>query len=77
MMQARHTGKIILRWPAAVQTGHPACSGTELVSGGLGGIALRLCADRVRRGCRHLLLLARRQPAAEEAALLEDLRQQG
>ena len=60
MMQARHTGKIILRWPAAVQTGHPACSGTELVSGGLGGIALRLCADRVRRGCRHLLLLARR-----------------
>ena len=77
MMQARHTGKIILRWPAAVQTGHPACSGTELVSGGLGGTALRLCADRVRRGCRHLLLLARRQPAAEEAALLEDLRQQG
>lgn len=77
MMQARHTGKIILRWPTAVQTGHPACSGTELVSGGLGGIALRLCADRVRRGCRHLLLLARRQPAAEEAALLEDLRQQG
>ncbi|WP_337617991.1 MDR/SDR family oxidoreductase, partial [Desulfovibrio sp.] len=77
MMQARHTGKIILRWPAAVQTGHPACPGTELVSGGLGGIALRLCADRVRRGCRHLLLLARRQPAAEEAALLEDLRQQG
>ncbi|WP_448339999.1 SDR family NAD(P)-dependent oxidoreductase [Desulfovibrio piger] len=77
MMQARHTGKIILRWPAAVQTGHSACSGTELVSGGLGGIALRLCADRVRRGCRHLLLLARRQPAAEEAALLEDLRQQG
>ncbi|MDY5394724.1 MAG: beta-ketoacyl synthase N-terminal-like domain-containing protein, partial [Desulfovibrio sp.] len=76
MMQARHTGKIILRWPAAVQTGHPACSGTELVSGGLGGIALRLCADRVRRGYRHLLLLARRQPAAEEAALLEDLRQQ-
>lgn len=40
MMQARHTGKIILRWPAAVQTGHPACSGTELVSGGLGGIAI-------------------------------------
>ena len=77
MMQARHTGKIILRWPAAVHDGRPACSSTELVSGGLGGIALRLCADRVRRGCRHLLLLARRQPAAEEAALLEELRQQG
>ena len=76
MMQARHTGKIILHW-STEHAEQPACPSTELVSGGLGGIALRLCADRVRRGCRHLLLLARRQPAAEEEALLDSLRQQG
>ncbi|KJS58732.1 SDR family NAD(P)-dependent oxidoreductase, partial [Streptomyces rubellomurinus] len=67
MSQARHTGKVVLTMPTALDP-----DGTVLITGGtgvLGGLVARhLVAEH---GVRHLLLLGRRGPAAAGA---EELR---
>jgi acyl transferase domain-containing protein/SAM-dependent methyltransferase/acyl carrier protein len=51
--------------------------GGYLVTGGLGGIGLKIAAWMVERGARHLTLAGRRPPKAADAAALQALRDQG
>ncbi|WFE35242.1 type I polyketide synthase [Micromonospora sp. WMMD975] len=68
LSQARHTGKVVLTVPSALDP-----DGTVLVTGGtgvLGGLVARRLVDE--HGARHLLLTSRRGPAAEGAEALRD-----
>lgn len=89
MQRARHIGKIVvtyrngIRHTEAAKPGHRSrlslpedC--TYLVTGGLGGFGLRTAQWLVERGARHLALISRSGPAAEEAQhALEQLHKQG
>ena len=81
MVQTRHIGKIILTWPGtgpAETDGNAAGGlGAELLTGALGGLGLALAAARVAAGCRHLLLVVRRDPKPDEAAALRRLEAAG
>ncbi|MGI5336449.1 SDR family NAD(P)-dependent oxidoreductase [Streptomyces sp. CA-181903] len=74
MSRARHTGKVVLTMPDALDP-----SGTVLITGGtgvLGGLVARDLA--ARHGVRHLLLLGRRGADAPGVAeLVEELRESG
>ena len=79
MAGARHIGKIVLTWPSAglAQDAGPQPGETEFISGGLGGLGLKLAARRVRQGCRHLVLAARHAPDDAAKAVLESLARAG
>ncbi|MFB9966172.1 type I polyketide synthase [Sinosporangium siamense] len=67
LSQARHTGKLVITFPAPLDP-----DGTVLVTGGtgtLGGLTARHLVTR--HGARHLLLASRRGPAADGAAELQ------
>jgi phthiocerol/phenolphthiocerol synthesis type-I polyketide synthase C len=78
MQQARHIGKIVVTYRNGIQSTQPAPraparrleispQATFLVTGGLGGFGLRTAEWLVDRGARHLVLISRRGPAADEA----------
>ncbi len=82
MAQARHRGKLVVSMAeraaaplAPAQPGAPLVRGqaTYLITGGLGGIGLRLARWLVAQGARHLALVGRSQPSPEALAALEDL----
>lgn len=50
---------------------------TYLISGGLGGLGLCLADNLVERGARHLVLLSRRPPSADQQVKVQRLRDQG
>jgi NAD(P)-dependent dehydrogenase (short-subunit alcohol dehydrogenase family)/acyl carrier protein len=52
-------------------------SGTYLVTGGLGGLGLRVARWLADAGARHLRLLGRRPPGAEAALILQQLQAKG
>ena len=75
MALAKHTGKIVLalepgkddepvqivpRAPGAIRA-----SGTYLISGGLGGLGLRVARWLVAQGARHLVLVGRNAPTTD------------
>ncbi|MPY62589.1 type I polyketide synthase, partial [Streptomyces spongiae] len=74
MSLARHTGKLALTLPPALDP-----DGTVLVTGGTGGLGSLLARHLVtRHGVRHLLLTSRRGPDAPGArALREELAAHG
>ncbi|HEV3291802.1 MAG TPA: SDR family NAD(P)-dependent oxidoreductase, partial [Streptosporangiaceae bacterium] len=64
--QARHTGKVVLRFPARLDRG-----GTVLVTGATGTLGGLVAAHLARTGrAGHLLLASRSGPAAGDAARL-------
>ena len=74
MAQARHTGKIVVRQRRASLS----ASGTHLVTGGLGGVGLRVAHHLVERGARHVALTGRSatgrgDSAASAIAAMRDL----
>jgi len=52
-------------------------AGSYLISGGLGGLGLTFAQWLVRRGARHLVLLGRQRPTAEQQAQVAQLVQAG
>lgn len=81
---ARHLGKLLLdlRNPQArveVDAGQPLIRSDRvyLITGGLGGLGLRLAQGLVDAGARHLLLVGRRPPSPAVDAQLHALRQRG
>ncbi|WP_044506356.1 SDR family NAD(P)-dependent oxidoreductase, partial [Mycobacterium simiae] len=72
LSQARHVGKVVMTLPGAWT------SGTVLVTGGTGMAGSTLARHLVtRHGARNLVLLSRRGPDAESAALIEELEAAG
>ncbi len=51
--------------------------GSYLVTGGLGGLGLKLSNWMVKNGAKHLILLSRSQPKPDAKAVIEELQQQG
>ncbi|HEU4325733.1 MAG TPA: type I polyketide synthase [Roseiflexaceae bacterium] len=86
MAQARHRGKLVVSMAgraaaplAPAQPGGPLVrsQATYLLTGGLGGIGLRLARWLVAQGARHLALVGRSQPSPEALAKLAALAEAG
>jgi 8-amino-7-oxononanoate synthase len=63
MAQAKHIGKVVLTLPLLSELIRP--DGAYLISGGFGGLGLRVAGWLVEQGANHLVLLGRSQPSAE------------
>ncbi|MCA0456387.1 MAG: type I polyketide synthase [Chloroflexi bacterium] len=74
MAQAKHTGKVVITQEDPVTIHENA---TYLITGGLGGIGLKVAQRFADAGAKHLVLMGRRVPSHETQELLETLRQKG
>ncbi|MBF6274113.1 hypothetical protein A5789_04765 [Nocardia sp. 852002-51101_SCH5132738] len=80
MSTGAHTGKLVLVTDDAATTdivrgaaqglAEPGC---VLITGGLGGLGLELARTLVERGGTQVGLLARREPTADERAIIDEL----
>jgi len=83
MQEAEHIGKLVIDMESEAQPALPAefwpdPSGTYLVTGGLSGFGLATAKWLVERGARHLLLISRRgQASAEDAPIVDAMRERG
>jgi NADPH:quinone reductase-like Zn-dependent oxidoreductase/NADP-dependent 3-hydroxy acid dehydrogenase YdfG/acyl carrier protein len=82
MAQARHIGKIVLTQteapPAATPMDRPIRAGASyLITGGLGGLGLRVAEWMAASGARHLVLLGRRSPMQPAIDTIRRLVEQG
>ena len=79
MAQARHTGKVVVVHPPAIgpEDALVHADASYLITGGLGGLGLRLARRLASLGARHLVLVARRAPSADARAVLEALEAEG
>ncbi|WP_309223362.1 sulfolipid-1 biosynthesis phthioceranic/hydroxyphthioceranic acid synthase [Micromonospora sp. CP22] len=86
MAAAQHTGKFVLT--TAVESGTPVvvppdrfpafrADGAYLITGGLGGLGLRLARHLAEAGCGRIVLNSRSAPNAEAAAAIAALREAG
>ena len=66
MAQAKHTGKVVVVHEPAAASAAVRAEGTYLITGGTGGLGLRVAQWLVQRGARHLVLVGR-GPAREAA----------
>ncbi len=76
MQAARHIGKIVLA-NSAVETGRLRADRTYLVTGGLGGIGCAVAEWLAGRGAGAIVLNGRRDPDAEAAEVISELRRRG
>ncbi len=81
MARAEHIGKVILQAAAPSDFGEQAFAlredGTYLVTGGLGGLGLKLARWLTDHGARHLVLLGRSAPSEEACSQLAALQAAG
>ena len=81
MARAEHIGKIVIQAATQGDLGDHGLSlpeqATYLVTGGLGGLGLKLARWLADRGARHLVLLGRSGPSTEATARLDELRKIG
>ena len=83
MAQSRQIGKVVVTFREEdVKAEIPAdqlirSDGTYLITGGLSGIGFECARWLARSGARHLVLAGRRQPNADEAGRVDELRQSG
>jgi acyl transferase domain-containing protein/NAD(P)-dependent dehydrogenase (short-subunit alcohol dehydrogenase family)/SAM-dependent methyltransferase/acyl carrier protein len=71
MAQARHIGKIVITSTAV------RADGAYLITGGLGGLGLRLAERLVERGARTLCLVGRRAPQPEALLAIRRMEERG
>jgi NADPH:quinone reductase-like Zn-dependent oxidoreductase/NADP-dependent 3-hydroxy acid dehydrogenase YdfG/acyl carrier protein len=72
MAQARHFGKIVLRAPRLKPD-----AGAFAITGGSGGLGLRVAQRLAERGTRHLVLAGRSEPSAAVVAAVDEMRASG
>ncbi|MCK6562456.1 SDR family NAD(P)-dependent oxidoreductase [bacterium] len=85
MAQAKHIGKVVVEQGAkgkgqeAKGKRQEAIEGkaSYLVTGGMGALGLRVAEWLVEKGARHLVLVGRRSPTAEAAAVIKRLEESG
>lgn len=80
MQQARHVGKIVMVPPggAGLADGEGLrADGRYLITGGFGGLGLRIGRWLVERGARHLVLIGRRPPEELARAQLTEIEEMG
>lgn len=83
MQRAAHIGKIVLnlpRWCGSRSIDAPDAfrkDATYLITGGLGGIGLRLAKWLFERGARHFALIGRNQPDMTAAAYIAKMEADG
>jgi acyl transferase domain-containing protein len=82
MAQARHVGKVVLSQGALICTeaagdGDFDAGGTYLITGGCGGLGLKIAEWMVRRGARHLVLTGRSAPTADASGTIASLQASG
>ncbi|HYC89916.1 MAG TPA: SDR family NAD(P)-dependent oxidoreductase, partial [Thermoanaerobaculia bacterium] len=83
MAQRKNTGKIVLAFEQQVRSeGKDAgalvrAEGTYLITGGLGGLGLKVARHLVDIGARHLALIGRGEPSEEARAALVSMREAG
>ena len=72
MAQAKHIGKVVLSMPAQQQpTEHIKSNKSYLITGGLGGLGLKMAEWLVTQGATHLVLSSRRCGAAAQSAIAD------
>jgi NADPH:quinone reductase-like Zn-dependent oxidoreductase/acyl carrier protein len=71
MAQARHIGKVVLS-PAMIRD-----SSAYLITGGFGGLGLRIAERLVERGARVLSLVGRRSPGPEAQSAIQRMEARG
>jgi NAD(P)-dependent dehydrogenase (short-subunit alcohol dehydrogenase family) len=81
MARAEHIGKVVIQAAWGSEMGDRGLSlredGSYLVTGGLGGLGLRLARWLVDRGCKQLILVGRSAPSDEASRYLEELQNAG
>lgn len=83
MQQARHIGKIVItqqRWGGGCSIDAPEAfsgNGTYLITGGLGGIGIRLTQWLFERGARNFVLAGRNEPSGQAKVFLDDITRTG
>jgi NADPH:quinone reductase-like Zn-dependent oxidoreductase/acyl carrier protein len=81
MARAEHIGKVVIRAAAHGDSTDRGFSlredGTYLVTGGLGGLGLKVARWLADRGARHLVLVGRSGASPEAQAQLEELEKAG
>jgi NADPH:quinone reductase-like Zn-dependent oxidoreductase len=83
MAQRKNTGKIIISFEHLDRTEDDHSNGsirpdcTYLITGGLGGLGLKLAQDLVRNGARNLALIGRSDPSAEASEALSSMTDAG
>ncbi len=83
MQQANHIGKIVIsyRHHLAKLKNQEGLTITEnstyLITGGMGGLGLRVARWLVEKGARHILLTGRSEPGPTALPLIEELKQGG
>ncbi|MCE5303540.1 MAG: SDR family NAD(P)-dependent oxidoreductase [Planctomycetaceae bacterium] len=81
MARAEHIGKVVIQAAAGGDFADRGLSlhddGTYLVTGGLGGLGLKLAGWLVDRGARHLVLLGRSGASDEAKQKIEELEKSG
>jgi acyl transferase domain-containing protein/NADPH:quinone reductase-like Zn-dependent oxidoreductase/SAM-dependent methyltransferase/acyl carrier protein len=77
MQQARHIGKVVLIWPVAGSGGAVRRDGTYLITGGTGGLGLRVAGWLAEQGAGTIVLMSRHADAAGLETSVDAIRRQG
>jgi acyl transferase domain-containing protein/acyl carrier protein len=82
MAGAKHIGKVVVSMPLTNSTSDAAelalgSEGSYLITGGLGGLGLRIAKLFVERGARNLVLSGRRGAVGDAMQAVADLRETG
>lgn len=80
MARAEHLGKVVIEADRLEATDQPLWlreDDTYLVTGGLGGLGLKVASWLTQRGARNLVLVGRSAPSQEARARVQDLERAG
>jgi myxalamid-type polyketide synthase MxaB len=76
VQQTRHVGKVVLSFAPPTASAVRG-DGSYLITGGLGGLGLKVAEHLVEQGARRLVLAARSKPGGAARELIERLRAKG
>ncbi|WP_165360758.1 type I polyketide synthase [Candidatus Chloroploca sp. Khr17] len=77
MSQAKHIGKVVVTHRPSAWQGLVRPEGAYLITGGLGGLGLRVAAWLAERGAGQITLVGRREPSPQALAAITALREAG